>query len=411
MRRTSSHQSYAEPTRLDIQARFDEIDFNKSFSFDLVKDIANAYSHVMAGGVASHSFESISSQMGVMPTEKKEALEYKKQLDYHKNVQEFLNTLDFNAFTGDTPLQKAASIVSALSSQDGGEGKEGEGMALPIFMESKESVKKKTEKLQEDVKSVVEASKDASRYIFNPEFKAPEVALASLSNSQRDILTKLAILGDRGKIKARRTSATQTIEQMSEYSQIARISNMTAMGMPTFGYKFATKQLMVRTPKQSGKQLMVLLIDDSSSMYSTQKEQWVKTLIIDRVNAVAKGETVLYIGCFERDVDLSSIIKIATKQEAIDFLKSDWFPNQDGSSTDIQKAVKTTCQAIKIGQLGKYKLNSTSNPQIVVINDGQDTVDGEYCPEVTTHGFILGQDNDGMKSMISNCSGHYERFL
>jgi uncharacterized protein with von Willebrand factor type A (vWA) domain len=411
MKRTSPHRSYAEPTRLDIQSRFNELGFEGAYSYDLVRDIANAYSHVQAGGMVSSSFEDILSQLGQIPNDEEELQEFKKQLDYHKNVQSFLNTLDFNAFTGDTPLQKAASIVAALSSQEGGEGDEGEGIPLPIFTEGESSVKEKIEKLQEDVKRMLDANKDASRYIFNPNDKAPEVALASLGDKQRDLLAKMAILGDRGKIKARRTSATQTVEQMSEYSQIARISNMTAIGMPTFGYKFATKQLIVKNPKQSGKQLLFFLIDASGSMRDEQKQQWVKALLLNRCDAVCKNEGELYIAFYLHDVDLDKCIKLSTKTEVKEFLKNFWTFGMHSGSTDIERSVKNVCQAIEEGKLGKHKLASANNPQIVVINDGEDRVNANYKPSVMTNCFILGQDNSGMKSMVENCGGHYERFL
>lgn len=413
MVRTKSHQSYAEPSRLDIQSRFQEIGFDKAYSHDLVRDLANAYSHVKAGGTVSDSLVNFQEKMGEIPSDSEEREAYDKRVKYHSNVQTFLSSIDFDTYSGGSPLQKAASIVTALSSQEGGESG-GEGEPLPIFQEStSDEIQEKTESMDEDVEMALEVNKDASKYVFNPDNKSPEVALASMSDEQRELLEKLALLGDRGAIKARKSSATQTIKQMSEYSDIARISNLTAMGMPTFGYKFATKQLTVRKPKQSCKQLLVVLIDDSSSMNSTDKVRWVKALLLDRCNAVCKGKGELYLVPFEKSADFNATIKLSTKEEVKTFLEEKWkyFPDFRGNGTNIERSLKETCEAITAKQIGEYKLSGLDNPQIVIMNDGQDEVNPEQTPEYTSNAFILGRDNKNMEKMISNSGGVYERFL
>lgn len=413
MTRTKPHKSYAEPSRLDIQARFQEIGFEKAYSYDLVRDLANAYSHVKTGGIVSDSFVNFQEKMGEIPTDPEEKEAYDKRVKYHSNVQTFLNSVDFDSYSGGSPLQKAASIVTALSSQEGGEGGD-EGEPLPIFQESSsDEIQEKTERMDEDVRLTLEANKDASKYIFNPDNKSPEVALASMSDEQRELLARLALLGDRGAIKSRKTSAVQTIKQMSEYSDIARISNLTAMGMPTFGYKFATKQLTVRKPKQSSKQLLVVLIDDSGSMDTTEKVKWVKALILDRCNAVCEGKAELYLVPFERCSCFSSTIKLSSKEEVKTFLKEQWgyFPSFHGGGTNIQRSLEETCEAITAKRIGKYELKGLDNPQIVIMNDGQDEVNPDQTPKYTSHAFILGEDNEDMEKMISNSGGVYERFL
>lgn len=409
MKRTVPHKSYSEPTRQEIQSCFSEIGFNKSYSHDLVRDIANVISHVEAYEDIESSLLNVESQIS---TANKSQEEIKEEIGYHTNIQTFLKSLDYTALKGNTPIQKASTIIAALSNQEGGEPSEGDGDIIPIFQDSsKEDIKKNTEKMQEDIEAFLEANKSLAKYLINPDEVSEQAALANLTNSQKDLISKLAVLGSRGKIKSKKTSAIQTIEQMSEYSQVACLANMTALALPTFNYKFASKQLIVKSPKQSSKQMVVLLIDNSGSMaQGDQKLAWVKALMIDRLEGVSKGQSELFICWFENDVDNDNIIHISTKQNAIDFLKKNFIGNFNGGSTNIQKAVTSICEGIKTNRLGTHSLKG-ENPQIVVINDGQDDVDSNFKPEVTTHGFILGRDNNGMKSMISNCRGHYERFL
>jgi hypothetical protein len=407
-KRTIPHHLYVEPTRRDVQERFKELGFDKTYSYDLVRDIANAMSHVQNGGKVTDAMTNVSDW--VLPSDYKSEREYQRALSYHENVQRFISSLDFDKFSGNTPLAKAASVVAALSSQEGGQGSEGDGQPLPIFRGSSESMEEKAKKLEEAVDQTVEANKSLARYIINPDESSPEVALATLNSENRDLLAKLALLGDRGKIRSQRTSPTNKLAQMSEYSQVGRVNGMSNVLLPTFGYKFATKQLVVREPEQSTRQTLVLLIDNSGSMDETDKLSWVKAIVVDRLDAVSRGEAELYIGWFECSLDEENIVKIANKKEAIAFLQEGFLGNFNGGKTDVQRAVEQVCEGIKLGRLGNYSLNGVK-PQIVVMNDGQDFVDSNYKPSVVTHGFILGRDNDGMKSMIANCGGHYERFL
>ncbi len=404
--RTVPSKGYVEPTRMDIQNRFGEIGFKLPYSHDLVRDMANAYSHVLEGGTSVKSFVDLAPQLSGIEDPDERA----KAETYHTNVQAFIQSLDWSAFQGDTPLQKAASVVSFLSTQEGGEPGEGGEGALPIFQEGDaESMKEKAKKLEEDIEMFVEANKSLAKYLINPDEKNPVEAMRSLTSEQKDLIAKLALLGDRGKIKARRTSAEQKMAQMAEYSQVSRMLSLTQMSLPTFGYKFASKQLVVREPRQTARQSLVLLIDNSGSMEKIEKLAWVKALLVNRLDAVAKGEGELYIGWFESDIDESSIVKISNKSEAREFLQRDFIGNFDGNETNIERAVQTTIDMMSKGKLGQHKLNAIK-PQIVVINDGNDIV-RNFEPSVPTHGFILGQDNDGMKYMCQSSGGIYERFL
>lgn len=408
--RTVPHKLYISPTRREIQKRFEEIGFNKPYSYDLVRDIANAISHIQYGGRVADCFTNVRDW--VRPSEYSSLHEYESAVSYHENVQKFIKSLDFDIFSGNTPLAKAASIVAALSSQEGGqgdEGEEGENNFLPFFLDSSKSMEEKAKKLEDDVRKIVQANKSLAKYIINPNDTSPETGLANLTEEQKDLIEKLAILGERGAIRARRTSPKNTLVQMSDYSQVARVNSVSELVMPLFGYKFATKQLIVREPEQSTKQTLVLMIDDSGSMDTPEKLAWVRALIINRCDAVARGEAELYIGFFLNTFDNENVTKIATKKDALEYIKSPYKGKTSGG-TNIEYAVRQVCECIKRGKIGPHRIKSV-NPQIVVINDGEDTVDGNFKPEIVTHGFILGQDNEGMKSMIANCGGHYERFM
>jgi len=413
IKRTKPHKSYAELDRRDIQSRFREIGFEGAYSYDLVRDIAHAYSFYERNESVSDSFLDIKSQLNSNDFDSMK--EYNEAVQYHENVQQFLSSLTYEKFTGDTPLQKAASVVAALSSQEGGSGEEGEGAPLPIFMPNEENgdetIEEKVTKLHEDVDQVVDINESSLRFTFNPEGKSPEASLSTLTKKQKGLLSKMAVLGTKGKIKAKRQSKEMKFSRMNQYSQVSRLANVSSMMMPTFKLKFMKKELTVKKPKQASKQLLVFIIDSSTSMNTREKHQWVTALLYNRLDAVAKGEAELFIGYFLYDVDVDSFSYLRNKADVKRFLQDFSISCPYNEGTDVGKSVKTTIECIKKGYFGDLKINTNTNPEIVVMNDGQDCVDPTYTPEITTHGFILGTDNEDMEAMCNNSGGIYERFL
>jgi len=176
--------------------------------------------------------------------------------------------------------------------------------------------------------------------------------------------------------------------------------------MPTYKYKLASKQLNVRVRKQANVQSLFLLIDDSGSMDCDDKNNMLQALLVNRLQAVADGKAVLYIATFVGDMS-DKIITVDSKAKAIKY--ANWFPNLNGGNTNVRQAVKSACKIIQSGKINGQPIKG-ENPEIVVINDGDDYVD-DFTPSIKTHGIILGQDNDGMKQMINKSGGEYKRFL
>lgn len=507
LKATKPHFQYHSPFKEDVSYYFGQRNFKRDYSYDFVRDVANAYSYVLAGKIAEDSF---------VPTND----------PYNLKVQKYIANIDWDVYSGDTPLQKALAIVTALanltknqsckikkpkekteqekkeekekqeqkakdakekkekadkekkekgdksdeqkgldepedsdengddegqeqgddgsdgdeqdgldgkpSDQDGdgdgdpsdekGEGKgkgkgddsdEAEGDEMETFGgaggsgQDIENMVRKLNKMMSDFK---ELEKSSAKYVFNPMNDAPENLVNTFDSNQMKILENMAILSSRGKIKSRKKALSQKISPMSEYGEVAAMTNISNIALPTFGYKFATKQVLVKQAQQANKQMLVLLIDDSGSMNCSEKINWIWALLYNRLDAVIANKAVLYIGMFLNRLDETNIIKVENKADAMRLIKRKWFPRLGGGGTDIGHAVETACAAIKRGKFGGHDLKG-EKPEIVVINDGQDHVNASYKPDVITHGFILGDDNDGMKGMIKNCGGHYERFL
>ena len=385
--RTIPHRNMIEYSRSDIVDSFRSIGFKKPFSVDLARDVMNTFSHISMGEKAQNAFN----------TPKNE---------YESNIQNFLSQLDFDSFSGNSPLEKAIAVIASLSDIKGGEGDESEGEPLPIFTDS-DSTNESISEIKEDIEAKRKAG-EAAPYTFNPSGGMVEL-IDKLSNDQIEMLDKLSILDSNSGIKSQIVGKKREMTQMSEYSEISRMSNLSGLVMPTFNYKFATKQVIVRKDRQQQKQLLVLLIDDSGSMNDYEKRDWVRAILTNRYEAIIAGKAELYISTFLKDVS-EDFIRVHDKK-SVDHAMNNFFPNFSGMSTNIENALKSTINMIKSKKLGKHTINHLANPQIVVMNDGQDEIDETYKPEIITNAFILGTDNNKMKTVVENSGGIYTRFL
>ena len=305
--RTINHKLYIPPTRRDIQNRFRDIGFNQPYSYDFVKDIANAYSHVMHGNSVEQSFIESDNK-------------------YTKGVHNLLRNVDFDSLTGISPLEKAASLICMLSKIDStGESGDPDGDSIPIFdNKSDDTISEEMEKCKEDVKGCRDVGEIAKEMYG---MHVPEAAKTYKINEFKDFLNKLALLDSKSFLQTKRVSKKVFSKRMSEYSQISNLTNFSAVGMPTYKYKLATKQLNVRQRKQANKQSLFLLIDDSGSMSDHEKREMLRALLCNRLQAVYDGKAILYIGLFESRL-YNKIHVIDSKDKAKEF--STWFPELNG---------------------------------------------------------------------------------
>ena len=218
----------------------------------------------------------------------------------------------------------------------------------------------------------------------------------NLKDKELEFLRKLSIIESRGKLKASKFVPKENTDMMNEYSQVSKLRNKTEMLMPTFDYKFATKNLIVKRNTYPTKQALCLMIDDSGSMHEVYKMDWVKAILWNRAVESEKKNIDLYVALFEGSV--YEFTKINNLDEAKEFYTRISF---GGGGTDIQKCATFL--------MNKFKRESI-NAQIVVINDGQDHVHPTWEPSQELHAIMLGNGNDHLQTVIKKKDGHFEIF-
>ncbi|MEM0354405.1 MAG: hypothetical protein QXW79_02390 [Thermoplasmata archaeon] len=380
--RTKSHPKYSPPTKEEVKAYLESIKLNMPVSVKSVVDLTNAASFYFENENVSSCFTEKTSE----------------------SVKSMLQSIDFDLYQGETPLQKAISFLRAIYNVEGiitnDSNSTKEEDELTVF--SKEVQRKNSIKeLQEELV-----------HLRNQPAAVKEFVTEKLYYLQRagipipKFLEKLALVKSFSKIKA--SATTPTPQSMQEYSQIASLYNVSNIALPNFAVKFAKKDLLVKNYEETKKQSLFFLVDDSGSMNENKKVLYVNALLCDRIQAVLENKAILYIATFESCID--RVYAVTNSQEAREILKKNIL-SFNGCNTNIEHSVKQCIKAINEGRMYDLEIKKVHNPQIVVINDGEDFVDKNFKPEIPTNGFILGGDNVGMKAMCENSKGVYHRFF
>jgi uncharacterized protein with von Willebrand factor type A (vWA) domain len=163
------------------------------------------------------------------------------------------------------------------------------------------------------------------------------------------------------------------------------ISSELALPDDIFYYKYATNSLLVNESKAEKKmEPLLILIDKSGSMSDRERMTFSRTVAFLIANkAINEGSDVL-LQFF--DVDLYPDDSISLKENKVEFMRTLLSIKNDGG-TDIQGALET----IKNKDLRK----------VVLITDGDDSVDEKSKPPFPLISVLVGSDNLDLKR-ISN---------
>ena len=149
--------------------------------------------------------------------------------------------------------------------------------------------------------------------------------------------------------------------------------------LPNFRQKFLTKDLIVRTPVKNSerKQKIIILVDASGSMDENEKQQWVSAILVDRFRYVCKGEAEIFISSFVAYPDELYFRHIRNEEDVADFWKH-YNHGPNGGGTDMGRIVDYISNQIDKGKLCNLKIDlREERPEILIINDGQDSVGRE----------------------------------
>ena len=450
--RVLRHRNYQFLDNEAINARFDGMGVTdrSKMSYELIRDLSNYHSHILMGE---------DPERGVIHAKQRYRLEdfsseeeYWKRIAYHNNILNFIRNININMFTGNTPAQKAASVMLAINNlnknQDNSEGEGDDSKMMDYFKPTDQEVedakagkessgqKKKEEEpgkkgstasgaggdgradrvelLENFVHSTIDhvmESPVAAEY-FQVGAKTAELAMGQLSPEQRKILEQLSIVSSMGTLKTRQTLPGKEYGRINDIGDVVYATPKSQLLSPSFNINLLEKNILTSKSKAGGKQTLIYLIDDSGSMSVKEKVRWVKTIMIDRLEAVAKNKAELYVAWYIEDILPKSVIAIKTKQQAKDFAKRQFFGNFNGGNTNIERTIENAIRGIVSGNFYGHRIKGI-RPGLVLINDGQDYIKEDFIVPsgITLNSFILGEDNKNLKKVTERSRGTYARFL
>lgn len=253
---------------------------------------------------------------------------------------------------------------------------------------------------------VVQASKTTSVFDVLHNNPTPESAISKLSKKDIDIIEKLSILNSLS-FQSRKKGHKQTQNMMRNYDELPRLVSKVDLLKPDFKLKFAKKDLVVNNHEQGGKQSLFLMIDNSGSMADSGKVAWVKAIVMNRMEAVIKGKAELYIGWFVESVS-QTVFAIKNPKQAREFLDKNFYGEFKYGSTNIENCLVSTMAQIKTGRIQGIRLPADiRNVEIVVINDGQDTINPDLVLPYKAHAILLGAKNKDLEQVILRSKGIY----
>lgn len=195
---------------------------------------------------------------------------------------------------------------------------------------------------------------------------------------------------------------------LRDYSELANVDLYQRL-MPTFNLKLLTKELIVNVPieKTEHKQKIIMLVDYSGSMNNTEKQEWVVALLVDRLRYVIKEEAEMYFSYFLYNEGHMNFTHIYNRASALAFWSS-FSTNPNGGGTDLGNTVNLIKNWIESGKLHNLNVDlREERPEILAINDGQDSVGTDGFIYKTNAISLIDSDNAQLRNLCLKNKGKY----
>ena len=304
---------------------------------------------------------------------------------------------------GFTPLEKAVSIFNELTIKNKERDKHGEGDG----------------KLSENMRSDVQEIDFKEETFMDPEYN--ELLDMDFFKKKKfnkvDILNKISLIEDLGsQFKIEKDITEKVVANskliakkiMRDYSQVFNVDLYQRL-FPDFKTKLATKNLTVNVPveKTEHKQKIIILLDFSGSMSNSEKQQWVLAILVNRLKYAMLEEAEVFFSYFCSDPDQMRFHHIKDRASAIKFW-SGFSTMPNGGDTYIGSMINRINDEININhRLMNLDVDlSEDKPEILVINDGQDSVKTKGF-SYKTNAISLFQGNDELKNLCLKNKGKY----
>jgi uncharacterized protein with von Willebrand factor type A (vWA) domain len=288
--------------------------------------------------------------------------------------------------------------------------------AISIYLKMKRG-KEHSEQEDDDDDDKLDMKKglDFDRELYSDPHINEQLDLNDLSrNRKMEIMNHLSLVGQFGsEFKVEKEISEKIVANsdeyatmiMRDYSQI-HMMNLMQKVYPNFRSKFLTKDLVVNVPVDRKEQIqkIIIILDYSGSMDYDQKQIWVNAILIDRFKYVMKGEAEVFFSYFVDSTDDLHFQHIKDREDVIKFWQT--FSNDpNGGMTEVGDMVEHISNEIQSGRLCNLDVNlSEEKPEILVINDGQDSIGTDKFPYKVNAVSLMSFSNE-LKDLCLNTGG------
>jgi len=330
-----------------------------------------------------------------------------------ESKKRFYENLWDKEIPGDSPLKKAVNVVYFLKKQKQEENKNNFQFEMSPENEKDEdgdefihvNVHKAIEKIPKDFDNPQISKLLDKRNIYDFDQKI-------------ELIEKISLVDKFGKqFSIKKSTQREYVHnsrkkypmRINEFSDIA-YSQVYQKILPGYNAKLLSKDLIIEKPVryEEQKQKIIILVDFSGSMGETIKQNWVLAILANRLKYVMKKECEIFFSYFLTVEDMSYFKWYHAYDEntALElFEKIDTNPN--GGDTEIGRVINKIDEVIKNEQ-NFFNLNiifKKEKPEILVINDGQDTV--KTFVEYKTNAITLYEHNEELKQLCEKTGGKY----
>lgn len=236
-------------------------------------------------------------------------------------------------------------------------------------------------------------------------------------NSRLEILNMISMienLGSQFKIekeideKLAHNSRLTSKKIMRDYSQLHQV-DMYQRLLPTFKTKMLMKDLVVTVPidRIEHKQKIIIMIDFSGSMHTTDKQKWVLAIMIDRLKYVIKEEAEVFFSFFVNDPRALFFHHLYDRASVMKFWTS-FSTKPNGGDTNIGAMIDRVKTDTENNRLANLSVDfSVDKPEILIVNDGQDSVKTSKFTYKTNAITLVDAENEELKKLCIQNNGKY----
>lgn len=239
-----------------------------------------------------------------------------------------------------------------------------------------------------------------------------------------DMLQQVSMVEDFGKtFEVKKTISERTVpnsdrfkqKRMREYGELIN-SQLYQRILPHYEAKLVTKDLIVNAPilKEESKQKIIILVDYSGSMNVKQKQDWILAILADRLSYCIKEECEIFFSFFLTLSDMGRgrhgfrFHHIYNEETALKFFR-EYSTAPSGGDTEVGRVIN----AIRDEIMDNHKLFnldidlSKEQPEILVINDGQDSVKTQNLTWKTNAITLYDGRNSELEGLCKKTEGRY----